>query len=63
MTPTVTAELDRDSESLRYIVTATLNGKILHRMRVYGLEDEGLKKMEGWLALNGYSREADRIQT
>ena len=53
----VDVQMDHESESMRYVATATLDGKRLHEVGEYGgLEacDEVFRKMAAWLKGQGY---------
>ena len=48
----VDVQMDHESESTRYVATATLDGKRLHAVGEYGgaeVRDEVFRKMAAWL--------------
>ena len=53
----IDVQVDHESESLRYVATATLDGKRLHEVGEYGGPEVGdvvFKKMTAWLKVEGY---------
>ena len=53
----VEVQMDHKSESVRYVATATLDGKRLHKVGEYGgpeARDKVVRKMAEWLEGQGY---------
>ena len=53
----IEVQIDKESESMRYLATATLLGKRLHQVGEYGgleARDKAVRKMAEWLQAQGY---------
>ena len=54
----VDSQIDHESPSMRYVVTATLDGKRLHEVDKFGgpeVRDEVFREMTAWLKGKGHS--------
>ena len=53
----VDVQMDHESESMRYVATATLDGKCVHEVREYGgpeSSDKVFRTMAAWLKDRGH---------
>ena len=50
----IEVQLDHQSASMRYLATATLDGKHLHEVGQFGVPEDVLRKMTEWLQGQGY---------